>query len=144
MAIQRPTIIVDTREQEPWLFAGRLATVKRGTLGSGDYGLDGTGGILIERKSKADLFGSMTQGRVRFFNELSRLKGTPSCYLIVEASVASVMRGSPRTQVNPSRMLETIFHICAQNSIHPIFCNGRLDAEDMAYGLLRGYWEHAR
>lgn len=143
MGIMKPTIVVDTREQDPWMFAGRLAAVSRGALRSGDYSLHGRYmEIAIERKSKADLFGSMTTGRVRFFSELARLQEIKRSYLIVEASVESVMRGSVRTSVNPSRMLDTLFHLCAQYGVHPVFCEGRAHAEDMAYGLLSGYWRH--
>lgn len=142
--IERPTIIVDTREQDPWMFAGRLASVKRGTLRSGDYGLVEHQEILIERKSRDDLFGSMTSGRVRFFQELRRLSLIDRPYLIVEATIESVMKGSSRTTVSPSRMLDSLFCECAQLGVHPVFCKGRPDAEDMAFGLLKAYWQNRR
>jgi DNA excision repair protein ERCC-4 len=69
-----PVIIIDTREQTPLPFTN-LET-ETSTLYTGDYsvkGLEET--FAIERKTIADLVGSLTSGRERFMKELHRLRG---------------------------------------------------------------------
>src|SRR5690606_8361398 len=56
LADVRPTIVVDTREQQPLPFS-RLKS-ERGTLATGDYSFRGGEEVFaIERKSVADLVG---------------------------------------------------------------------------------------
>src|SRR6516164_9158936 len=71
----RPTIIVDTREQDPLVFS-RLPA-KSGTLRTGDYSVFGLEKLFsVERKSVSDLVGCcMGDGRRRFEAELHRLRG---------------------------------------------------------------------
>ena len=67
---REPVIVVDTREQKPYRFT--RCQVK--TLPTGDYSLVGLEDcIAIERKSAADLAGSLGAGRTRFRRELERL-----------------------------------------------------------------------
>ena len=50
-----PSIIIDSREQLPWSFPEEF-TVKKDSLPTGDYSLDGmTDLITIERKSLQDM-----------------------------------------------------------------------------------------
>ena len=51
------TIIVDTRENLPYLFHGYTCGMKRSGLKTGDYSIEGyESAICIERKSKEDLY----------------------------------------------------------------------------------------
>lgn len=142
MRASRPTILVDTREQDPWLFSPYRVGIRRASLPSGDYSVEGheSGGIIVERKSMTDLFGSMTSGRVRFFNELRRLSEFEQAFLVVEASGQEILRGSRRTSVSPGRMLESLFGYCAANGVATYLCAGRADAEETAFRLLNGFW----
>lgn len=63
------TIIVDTREQTPYCWAG----ICRETLNVGDYTTRRLKGKFhIERKSLQDLYGTVTKGNARFKAELFR------------------------------------------------------------------------
>ena len=70
------TIIIDTREQLPYHFdsLGLFVPVSHRALVIGDYSIQGAENfIAIERKSLADLYGSVTHGRDRFEREIQRL-----------------------------------------------------------------------
>lgn len=74
-------IIVDTREQLPLFLRG----VERRKLHVGDYTTELLENIFhIERKSGADLYGSLTRGHVRFRNMLIRAE---RCGITVELFV---------------------------------------------------------
>ena len=57
------TIAVDTREQRPYQYPGAQVC----TLPTGDYSVVGLKDrVAIERKTKADAYSSLGQGRARF------------------------------------------------------------------------------
>jgi len=57
------TIIVDSREQKPYLFGGYTCGVKKSGLKTGDYSIEGyENSICVERKSKEDLYSSLGKG----------------------------------------------------------------------------------
>lgn len=67
-------IIVDTREQRPWIFTKDTPT-QIATLKTGDCTFDGGQGLFgIERKSRNDIYGCIGQGRQRFNRELIRAR----------------------------------------------------------------------
>ena len=68
-----PVIITDTREQNPLVFPHLPS--ERGTLATGDYSVRGLEKRLaVERKSMADMVGSLTHERARFMAELQRMR----------------------------------------------------------------------
>lgn len=139
--IVRATILVDTREQDPWTFRGRPVWLRRKTLRSGDYSVLGhsAGGIVIERKSVADLFGTMLYGGRRFEAEMRRLSAFGAAYLVVEGSADRVRMGTRYSGVNGGRLLESVYRLCAAHGVHPFFAGGRREAEDHAYHLLTAF-----
>lgn len=70
--VKAPVLVVDTREQRPLEFVHLQAV--RGTLQTGDYGLQSVPAYSIERKSVPDMVSSLTGERERFWRELERLK----------------------------------------------------------------------
>ncbi len=73
MTHPNPTLIIDTREQQPLVFTQPSV---RGTLTSGDYSLVGAETLFaIERKSIPDLTSCCCgDNRQRFERELQRLR----------------------------------------------------------------------
>jgi DNA excision repair protein ERCC-4 len=136
-------IIVDTREKNPWMFDGlRGIKVVRGTLRTGDYSIKGgTLGTAIERKSIPDLFGSMTSGRRRFYDELRRLSEYSLAAVVVEGTRQEAERWKAPTSINVARMLRTLQAWCARFGVQLHFCEGRLMAEQEAYRILVGWAE---
>jgi len=91
------TIITDSREQTPLVFEN-LPT-ERGTLISGDYSVKGfENDFAIERKSIADLCGSLTRGRERFERELHRLRGFDFARVLIVGSPDEVSKHTPNAK----------------------------------------------
>lgn len=98
------TIIVDTREQNPYQFTGHTCNSKRqyrplivrtivDTLTTGDYSLDGfQDRITIERKSLTDAYGTFSANRDRFERELLRMAKFENSHLVVEADWPTLLR----------------------------------------------------
>lgn len=105
-----PTIIIDTREQDPlapFVVEGGarkvLPTIRR-KLDVGDYAAEGLEHVCaIERKSPSDLYGTLfgsgkdalgeaASNQDRFRAELLRGQPIPRLYLLVECSMASFVR----------------------------------------------------
>lgn len=70
----RPTVIVDTREQNPFSFSrfrGWFAGIKRKALKIGDYSVVGLEDVCtVERKDLPDLIHSFTSDRPVFISRL--------------------------------------------------------------------------
>ena len=122
-SIPRPTVIVDTREQCPLdfsPFSNWIAGERRGTLPAGDYTVEGMEQLLvIERKSLADLIGTLTQARARFFRECEKLTEYPYRAILIEASYEDVK--SP--------------YASEWTNAHPNGIAGSLDAVECKYGI---------
>lgn len=99
------TIIIDTREQTPLKFPDNIATAA-GTLQSGDYSVIGLEHLItIERKSIADLVGSLTSGRDRFERELHRMRGFSFKRLLVVGDRREIVSGDYRSKASPKSVL---------------------------------------
>jgi len=84
-------IIIDSREQKPYLFPGYKTITQK--LNAGDYSIeDYQHRIAIERKSIADLYGTIGKGRKRFVAELERLQGHEYKAIIIEASLKDIVQ----------------------------------------------------
>ena len=86
-----PTIIIDTREQNPLPFDDlHIAGVKsipseRGTLHTGDYSIKGLENICCwERKAIGDLYGTVVGDHARFKRELERMRDYKYKWLVIE------------------------------------------------------------
>jgi ERCC4-type nuclease len=151
------TVVIDTREQTPWDFAGIKADGAAGEQGgcvvvpatvagltSGDYSVAGyETAFAIERKSKADLFGTMGQGRERFERELARLQEscTFAC-VIVEAEVSEIFIDPPtHSQLRPKTVSRSV--IAWQQRyprVHWAFLPGRYAAMVWGYRVMERWW----
>ena len=96
-------LVIDSREKTPFTFAGvkcdardggrplAVRTVVRG-LPSGDYSVEGLESqVAVERKSLADLYNTLGQGRDRFERELERLDAMEYAAVVIEASWQSIL-----------------------------------------------------
>lgn len=96
-------ILIDSREQHPYQFQGLISDARQGRrpitvrqevrgLPTGDYSLEGCEAqIAVERKSAADLFHTLGQGRDRFERELVRLADLPVAAVVVEAEWSEIL-----------------------------------------------------
>ena|SRR5258708_4697221 len=103
-----PTIIIDTREQDPLVFS-RLKTVS-GSLLTGDYSVVGLEALFaVERKSNEDLVSCCVgKNRERFERELHRLRGFRFKRLMVIGSEEEILRGQYRSGIRPQAVMATL------------------------------------
>lgn len=141
--IENLKIIVDTREQDPFIFPQDDVEVSK--LDFGDYYAPQTSGSLyVERKSLNDLLGTIGKDRVRFEKEIDRAREQDS-YLVVliEESLDQALQFKPKGKtrylggVGAMSIMRQLMQ--KHNNIQFIFCNGVKSATDTARAiLLRG------
>jgi DNA excision repair protein ERCC-4 len=107
-----PTIVIDTREQDPLPITG--ATIP-GTLNSGDYSLAGAEHwFSVERKSITDLVQSLTTERERFTRELERLRGYRFARLLIIGTAGEIQQGHYRSRAAPKAVLHSLYSLEAK------------------------------
>ena len=163
-----PAVIEDTSEQKPWrplvLRVGPTGPhyvecpISRESLDACDYALfDLTGlppgckwPIGIERKSAADLYGTMLTGRERFLSMWSEAcKLFERRFLIIESTLEDfeayrwercLRRADEKDGPNAEKLFETqgraihngLLAIMSDSDVHVIWCDGVRDAEQKA------------
>ena len=137
-----PPIVIDTREQRPYLFAG-AASIRAG-LPSGDYSIQGLeSAVAIERKSLAYFVGSVTVGRDRFWRELARLQGYRVRAVVLEATMSQLERGVYRSRANPRAIVASVLAIGTDFGIPVVLAGTREAGEHATLWMLRRAWGHA-
>lgn len=130
-------ILIDSREQWPWTFAGDIATERRG-LRAGDYSVVGyEGELAIERKSLDDLLATLSWGRERFDREIEKLAKMRRACIIVEAAIDDVLVGLARSRMSAASVLGSIAAIHADHGIPTIWAGSRPTAAAYAIRFLR-------
>lgn len=133
------TVIVDSREQKPYTFGkSKVAGLK-----TGDYSILGLEDkISIERKSKSDLFSSLSgKNRDRFKKEIIRLVDYDYGALIIESDVPDLLIPLPHTQMNPKAVIGSVITWSIIYNLHVFFASDRKHAKAVVYKLLEKYWE---
>lgn len=168
------TVLIDTREQLPLVFAdiapsgdetecgqwrvpylftevpadaqagGGVWRVKteRITLASGDYSLDGYAtAVAVERKSKADLFHTISQGRARFLRELERLNEMTFAAVVVEREWSDVFANPPKhSRMSPRSVYRSVLAWQQRfPRVHWIMCPSREFAEVTTFRVLERF-----
>lgn len=151
-------IVVDTREQLPFSFGGLRADVSygagnsatliielvTGTLAAGDYSLWGfTDQVAIERKSIADLFGTLSQGRDRFVRELERMQDTLQfAAVVVEADWSEILNRPPLYSELPPKIVHRSVLAWQQRypRVHWWMMPDRRLAEVTTFRILERFW----
>lgn len=136
-------ILIDTRDQQPWEFPG-IITVRRALI-VGDYSLVGYDKtVAVERKSAADMAGSMTTSIDRLTMEFRKAKENDiKLYIVVEAgftAVADYMRNYLKN-VDPCRRLATFI---TRTGCTPVFADTRNLAKTIALALLVKHSENSQ
>lgn len=146
-------VVIDTREQLPFTFEGMtcdvidggkplIVTTQRGTLRSGDYSLLGfESKVAIERKSLADAYSTLSQGRDRFERELVRLSAYQFAAVVIEADWPTICADPPpHTKLAPKTVFRSIVAWTVRfPSIHWIPAGPRRLAEVTTFRLLERF-----
>ena len=145
----RLPVVIDSREQLPFFvhpdFDTKMTKTVKG-LKAGDYSLLGfENQIAVERKSLADLYGSLTSDRERFEKEFTRLRDYEFSAVVVEASHHHILFPSEqdrywRSQANPGAIWQSILSWSIKYPTRWYLLSNRRYAEAVTYDLLRHYW----
>jgi ERCC4-type nuclease len=146
-------VLCDNAEQRPYTFAGITCDATAGTgcwqvttervnLDTADYTLDGYASrVGVERKSLADLFGTVGQGRDRFTRELERLAEYTFAAVVVEAEWSAVVNDPPpHSRLDPKTVYRSVLAWQQRFPVvHWWFCPGREFAEVTTLRILERY-----
>lgn len=153
------TIIFDQREGIPYGFTNLHADadqqsrplaveVVKGHLETGDYSIVGLERLLcVERKSVADLYGTLGGGRARFEAEHERMAamtaaGGFAC-VVIEASLRETLLQPPDSSRLSSKTVDRTRLSWMQRYHVPwLFEDGRRRAEVTTFRLLETFWRH--
>jgi ERCC4-type nuclease len=112
-----PTVVVDTREQNPLSFRrfrGWFADVEHRALRLGDYSVAGMeDSCVVERKDLADLIHSLTDNRQVFVKRLRRMSRVPSSLLVITAPLSEIKSEYPYRRTSPNRITQSLIAILA-------------------------------
>lgn len=139
------TIIIDTREQQPWSFKHHSIANKK--LDAGDYSLEGFENILgIERKkSVCEIANNIVEPR--FKDAIERLGGLTYSFILLEFDLQNVLNypiGSSlpkklwdKTKITPTFLLRNILDWELKHNIKVFFCGSSSNAEQLAEYIFR-------
>jgi len=122
----RATVLVDTREQNPFSFSrfrGWFAGIEKRALALGDYaiaGLEDT--CAVERKDLSDLVHSCTTDRAAFINRLRRMAGYPHRLLVITSSLSLVKSRYTHSNFDPNRVTQFLVATLAGLQV-PFVCS---------------------
>jgi ERCC4-type nuclease len=147
-------IMIDTREQHPYLFdtlktdsaQGSLpleVPTERYALPNGDYMVLGIPWMVVERKSKEDLYSSISQRRDNFERRLCRMQEELRwAAIVVEAEMGSLLSAPPAfSQFSPKALNRTIMAWAQRYPrVHWFFLPSREFAEPYTFRLLERWW----
>jgi len=133
------TIAVDTREQQPYQFDGAEVV----TLTTGDYSIVGLEDrVTIERKSKADAYGSLGQGRARFRREFERLAEFDYAVVVVEDTVPGFLHRPAHSKMNPRAAIGSLLAWSVRYRVPVFFAGDREHGRALTRKLLQMYWKY--
>ena len=121
----RPTVLVDTREQNPFNFSrfeAWFSGIERKALKLGDYSVVGLEDIcIVERKNLSDLVHSFTAERTVFVNRLRLMSHCPHRLLVITAPLSQVKSPYPHAGENPNRVTQSLIAALAGLQV-PFLC----------------------
>ena len=135
----KPTLIVDTREQNPFPFSrfrGWFAGIKHKALKVGDYSVAGLEDIVtVERKDLPDLIHSFTSDRAVFVERLRKMSRYPHRLLVVTAALSEVKSPYGGTSINPNRITQSLVATLSGLSV-PFLC---VETHDLGAEIVASY-----
>lgn len=134
-------IIIDTREQNPFLFNCYPCDIISDTLHTGDYSIEGAEDLCaVERKTLSDLVGCMTSGRNRFEKELERMTGYESAAVVVEEPLQNITAGTYWSKFSPISFYQSVLSFSFRYRVPFFFGHDRGHAEWICFNCLRHFF----
>jgi len=116
-------------------------------LHTGDYSIAGMEDkVCVERKTLADLFGTLGKGRERFSREFERMGEMDFAAIVIEAHWYEIMRpaefhGDWQSEMNPRAVWATVFSWSQDYPhVHWFTMGSRRIAEMATFEILEMYW----
>lgn len=142
----RPTIIIDTREQEPYRFraSATVEAVVHEKLDHGDYSIKGYEHLIsIERKKSVDeIAANLGRHRERFKSELERMQKSARRYIVIEDHWSSIHNKKRFSKVHPNAIFESIIAMAMKYNVHVYFAGSRKNAHRIVRSLLLRAWKY--
>jgi len=137
----RATIVIDTREQEPYLFDPRLIRAVRRALKAGDYSIGGLEDqVAVERKTLDDFVSTVIHRRRRFREELRKLSQYRAACVVVEAGLPEVLDKRYRGEARPAAVVGSTLSIVLDFGVPVYFCGNRQAACHFTQAFLLAAW----
>ena len=151
------TILVDSREREPYTFKKYDYKVSEMGLSTGDYSLrvlnyeaeDGANivmdyddNIAIERKTLGDFTQTITQGRERFEQELVRGQKMDFFAVVIEADCRNLYSKRLYSKINRGVIFHTATKWMVKYNIPFIWASTRGKGEKTVVSLLEAYYKY--
>jgi ERCC4-type nuclease len=134
-------IAIDTREQKPYKFGKHPVEIV--TLQTGDYSIIGLENVIcIERKSKADAYGTFGSGRARFKRELERMVWFDFAAIVVESSFEDFLIPPTFSKMHPNSAINSLISWSIRYGVHVLFCGRRKHARTLTFRILEKYHRH--
>lgn len=134
--MDRPRILVDSREQAPLRFSANVDT-ELVTLESGDYSVAGCSALVrIERKSVSDFVACVGPERERFMDQLQRLARYEAKAVVIEGTWEQLSSGAYRSRTLPQSVTGTIIAIVTDLSIPVMLCGDARGAAEVVERML--------
>jgi|SRR5262245_15598068 len=136
------TIVVDTREQEPYEFKG-LAVVRK-TLTTGDYSIVGfEKRIIVERKNKLDAWQCAGSERARFERCLERMTAYERRAVVIDCDQWELSeRPSMVERVVPATVINSYISWSVKYNFQLYWCHNRSWAERTVIRYFVSYLKH--
>lgn len=135
-------IVIDTRESLPYEFPAPVKTVTK-KLDAGDYSLEGFETfITIERKTLADAYGTIGQGRKRFINELERLKNYEYAAIVIESDLKNFLQPPLYSNLNPKSAINSLLMWSIRYKVYVFFAHNRDYGMTLTLRLLEKFRKH--
>ncbi len=123
---EKVSIVVDTREQEPYSFPPERFLIERRALPAGDYSLAGfEHDVAIERKTAEDFVHTVIRERDRFRSELLKLQTYMCSCIVVEANFEELLSGNYRSGAHPASVTGAAISIIVDYGVPVFFCSNR-------------------
>lgn len=144
MAKPHPTIIIDSREQKPYVFRdaqGAYYDTIIKALPAGDYSIEGYEcEIAVERKSLDDLVNTVIHSKERFHRELTKLRMYGYAIIVVEATVGEILAHNYSSQASPKAVLASALSKHSTFGIPVMFWDTRQIANELTRIWLELVW----
>jgi hypothetical protein len=127
-------ILVDAHERYPYRFGNQQVSTVRRALPCGDYGVLADGELVasVERKSLADLVGSLTGGKLRY--QVADLAALPRAAVVVEDRYSQLFK---LDRVRPAVVADGLAELQIRwPNVAIVFCETRPLAEEWTYRFL--------